>query len=63
MHSIRKKLSRLDTTTMLSIEEEKQRLLAAIESANGNRTLAARLLGLNRATFYRRLKEFNISTE
>ena len=52
-----------DITTMLSIEEEQQRLLAAIESANGNRTLAARLLGLSRATFYRRLKEFNISTE
>ncbi|WP_447977641.1 sigma-54-dependent transcriptional regulator [Candidatus Nitrospira bockiana] len=37
--------------------DEKARLCAALERAKGNRTLAARLLGMSRATFYRRLSE------
>lgn len=41
----------------------KERLLAALESAGGNRTIAARLLGMSRATFYRRLSDFNFSNE
>jgi transcriptional regulator of acetoin/glycerol metabolism len=40
--------------------DEKQRLLAALEQAHGNRTAAARLLGMSRATFYRRLISFDI---
>jgi sigma-54 dependent transcriptional regulator, acetoin dehydrogenase operon transcriptional activator AcoR len=40
--------------------DEKQRLLAALEQAGHNRTLAARLLGVSRATFYRRLASLNI---
>ncbi len=40
--------------------DEKQRLLAALEQARGNRTAAARLLGMSRATFYRRLTSFDI---
>ncbi len=40
--------------------DEKQRLLAALEQARGNRTAAARLLGMSRATFYRRLTSFGI---
>ncbi len=40
--------------------DEKQRLLAALEQARGNRTAAARLLGMSRATFYRRLASFGI---
>ncbi len=39
---------------------EKERLLAALESAGGNRTVAARLLGISRATFYRRLEKLNM---
>jgi transcriptional regulator of acetoin/glycerol metabolism len=39
--------------------DEKARLLAAINQAKGNRTMAARLLGVSRATLYRRLTEFN----
>jgi len=43
--------------------DEKQRLLQALERAKGNRTVAARLLGISRATFYRRLAELDISAE
>ena len=41
--------------------DEKQRLLAALEQAGGNRTAAARLLGMSRATFYRRLSSLGIA--
>lgn len=41
----------------------KERLLAALESAGGNRTIAARLLGMSRATFYRRLSDLHFSNE
>lgn len=40
-------------------QDEKARLLAALNQAKGNRTMAARLLGVSRATLYRRLTEFN----
>jgi transcriptional regulator with PAS, ATPase and Fis domain len=40
--------------------DERQRLLAALEAANGNRTLAARELGISRATLYRRLASLDI---
>jgi PAS domain S-box-containing protein len=40
--------------------DERQRLLAALEQSGGNRTAAARLLGMSRATFYRRLADFGI---
>ena len=35
--------------------DERERLLGALRAANGRRTAAARLLGISRATFYRRL--------
>jgi transcriptional regulator with PAS, ATPase and Fis domain len=41
-------------------KDEKQRLLAALKAAKGNRTLAARELGISRATLYRRLASFDI---
>jgi DNA-binding NtrC family response regulator len=43
-----------------SPEEEHRRILAAIERAGGNRAHAARLLGISRATFYRRLSELGV---
>ncbi|NOQ13993.1 MAG: response regulator [Methyloprofundus sp.] len=41
--------------------DEPSRIFAALERAGGNRTQAAKLLGISRATFYRRLKECDIS--
>ncbi|MBI1814213.1 MAG: sigma-54-dependent Fis family transcriptional regulator [Deltaproteobacteria bacterium] len=40
--------------------DERERLLTAIQSAKGNRTEAARLLGISRATLYRRLSELQV---
>ena len=40
---------------------EVERIHAALEQARGNRSVAARLLGVSRATFYRRLTELGIS--
>ncbi len=41
--------------------DEKTRILDALNRARGNRALAARMLGISRATFYRRLAELDIS--
>lgn len=41
-------------------EGERQRVVAAIERAAGNRAHAAKLLGMSRATFYRRLSELGV---
>ncbi|MGY8822620.1 MAG: helix-turn-helix domain-containing protein [Candidatus Latescibacterota bacterium] len=37
--------------------------MAALKRTRDNRAAAARLLGMNRATFYRRLSDFNIQTK
>ncbi len=42
---------------------ETERILAAIKWAKGNRTRAATLLGISRATLYRRLKELGIDED
>ena len=39
---------------------EKEKILAALAKANWNRVQAARLIGIPRRTFYRRLKEYGI---
>ena len=43
--------------------DERRRILAALVEAGGNRTHAARLLGISRATLYRRMAELDISDE
>jgi DNA-binding NtrC family response regulator len=40
--------------------DERQLVLDALTTARGNRSAAARLLGVSRATFYRRLTDLNI---
>jgi transcriptional regulator with GAF, ATPase, and Fis domain len=41
-------------------ERERERILAALTACSWNRVRAAKMLGLPRRTFYRRLKEFGI---
>ena len=48
------------TWVPLTGSDERTRLLAALSQAKGNRTEAARRLGVSRATFYRRLVELEI---
>ena len=40
---------------------ERRRIMTALEEAHGNRTQAARILGIGRATLYRRLADLDIS--
>ncbi len=43
------------------IVNEKKRFLIALEQAEGSRDQAAKILGLTRATFFRRMKELGVS--
>jgi transcriptional regulator of acetoin/glycerol metabolism len=43
-----------------TIGDERTRIVHALRATKGNRARAARLLGVGRATLYRRLKEFGI---
>lgn len=40
---------------------ERQRLLDALDEAQGNKSVAARLLGLPRSTFFSKLKKHGIA--
>ncbi|MCB9700842.1 MAG: sigma 54-interacting transcriptional regulator [Myxococcales bacterium] len=44
-------------------DQGRESLLAALRSAGGNRSKAARLLGIGRATFYRRLKSLDLDVD
>ena len=44
-------------------QDERQQILHALAQANGKRTQAARILGISRATFYRRITHFNIDLD
>lgn len=46
-----------------ALQNEKQRILDALERAGGNRALAARRLGIGRATRYRRMDAIGIVAE
>jgi PAS domain S-box-containing protein len=45
------------------MQDEKQRILDALERTGGNRKAAARLLGMGRSTLYRKLEELGIKPE
>ena len=40
--------------------QEKERILRALEQANGNRNIAANLLGIGRTTLYRKMTEYGL---
>jgi transcriptional regulator of acetoin/glycerol metabolism len=42
---------------------ERDRILTALTSCNWNRVQAAKMIGIPRRTFYRRLKEYGILSE
>jgi len=41
-------------------EMEKKQIIRALEQANGNRSLAAELLGIGRTTLYGKMKQYGI---
>jgi PAS domain S-box-containing protein len=45
---------------LLTDTQEREQVLAALRQTKGNRSKAAKLLGISRATFYRRLKQLEI---
>ena len=40
--------------------EDKERILRALKQANGNRKVAAELLGIGRTTLYSKLEEYGL---
>lgn len=42
---------------------ERETILAALEKTNGNKTMAARLLGVSRQTIYRKIEQYGIPAE
>ena len=51
----------LDTDRGIKAQEEKEKILRVLEQTGGNRSLAARILGIHRTTLWRKLKELGIS--
>jgi transcriptional regulator with PAS, ATPase and Fis domain len=43
--------------------DEKRQLLEALEKADGNKSEAARILGISRVTLWKRLKDYDIKVE
>jgi len=52
-----------DSTPIAAARDEREQILAALAETGGNRAKAARLLGISRATFYRRLDKLGISAD
>ena len=46
--------------SLKNVEMEKKQIIRALEQANGNRSLAAMLLGIGRTTLYNKMKEYGI---
>ena len=53
-------LSGETSLSLKNVEMEKKQIIRALEQANGNRSLAALLLGIGRTTLYNKMKEYGI---
>jgi transcriptional regulator of acetoin/glycerol metabolism len=50
------------TTAIVSIADmEKQAILGTIRQLNGDKLMAAKLLGIGKTTLYRKLKEYGLA--
>jgi len=49
------------TSTTALAEMERMTILRVFEQANGDKALAGKMLGISRATLYRKLKRYNIA--
>ena len=46
--------------SLKNVEMEKRQIIRALKQADGNRSLAAELLGIGRATLYGKMKQYGI---
>ena len=53
----------LDGTAITAKDDEPRAILEALEKAGGNKAKAARLLGMNRATLYRKMQKFDLGND
>ncbi|MEZ6064780.1 MAG: sigma 54-interacting transcriptional regulator [Planctomycetaceae bacterium] len=58
--SLAVRLARVNATTVVGSDEERQLLQAALAEAKGNKARAARLLGLPRSTYFSRMKKHGL---
>ena len=49
-----------ETLTLRDEQTELQRIEAALKAANGNKSKAAQLLGVDRKTLYNKIKKYNL---
>ena len=55
--------SKIDAKHLNHESREASRIMEALDQAGGNRAKAARILGISRATLYRRMSSLAIDTE
>ncbi|MDX1607424.1 MAG: helix-turn-helix domain-containing protein, partial [Candidatus Competibacterales bacterium] len=48
------------TDESAEVQDDQQAIIRALREARGNRAKAARLLGISRATLYRRINEYDL---
>ena len=59
IHSVRPENGGSSSKILPMVELEKQTILTTITQLNGDKLLAARLLGIGKTTLYRKLKEYS----